>query len=572
MPDKIYKISEAYIQQLKKRDYILIAMMVVLMLAYLAFNLWEDGTNTLATTLICFSSALVLAIPFFLLSGKAVRQWLQAMQVTLTELGIVRLNQKHIENIDYDQITAATFYQDLAGRIKRIDLRTQKERFSFIHLGKMEQLAESIRNRLPDPNLVQTKTRRFILTEPTLVLGTIMLVILLLAWFANFVIPNAFRGIAGVGLIIIAIYQLRADPLIQSRGVKQRNDNKASAIFSILMGLLLLGDGISFWFGPCGLTGRYLFSSGCVAAYEEVDGAAFVPAGTLLLEKRFNNVNARLAPGWPWNKRAQLPHFRYVSGYFVSPDGNLFVSLTSGESGGSQVQFWDLAEEQLVYQILTDGIWNEMNGVVFTPDSRQVALATDSHVEVWDVTTWQQLGRPDAGRRAVAFHPDGRSIATFTAEGDIRWWNIADGTEAGRLEIPASAGIIGNGGLGLAFSPDGQWLAANTLEGTVAFWRLPDGALHHSWQQPTDSTAPVVFSPDGTLLAAAFADEEATQQGYVQLWQVEPFQEWATVEVGKSFDRFNQPDAIHFSPDGRTIALIAQSGGVILFDVAKLEP
>lgn len=278
-----------------------------------------------------------------------------------------------------------------------------------------------------------------------------------------------------------------------------------------------------------------------------------------------------MAPGLPWNEQTVLPQPEYVWGYYVSPDGTLLVSTIRPESGGRQVQFWNLAEKRLVYEILTDDMVREMNSVVFAPDSRFVALATRSHVEVWDTTTWQQVGRSEGGW-AAAFHPDGRSIATPTTEGGIRWWNISEGTEVKQLAMPSSNNNAGGAVNGLAFSPDGRWLAANIGDRRVAVWRLPDGTLYRSWQLPTRTTATVAFSPDGNLLAAGFEDAIEEEEGYLRLWQGEEFQEWDTIAVKGTFNHFNTVDAIRFSADGRRLAVLVYVGGALILDVNKLGP
>ena len=68
--------------------------------------------------------------------------------------------------------------------------------------------------------------------------------------------------------------------------------------------------------------------------------------------------------------------------------------------------------------------------------------------------------------QAVAFHPDGRLIATGDWEGKARLWDATSGTRVGPvLREPASVHA-------LAFSPDGRTLAVGARDGTLTLWPI----------------------------------------------------------------------------------------------------
>ena len=74
-----------------------------------------------------------------------------------------------------------------------------------------------------------------------------------------------------------------------------------------------------------------------------------------------------------------------------------------------------------------------------------------------------------AGFQALAFSPDGRTLAAADKRGDITFWDVASGNpirviHADRDELR-----------GLAFSPDGQTLAVAGVSGMIRLWDFTTG-------------------------------------------------------------------------------------------------
>jgi WD40 repeat protein len=65
---------------------------------------------------------------------------------------------------------------------------------------------------------------------------------------------------------------------------------------------------------------------------------------------------------------------------------------------------------------------------------------------------------------------------------------------------------------GVAFSPDGTMLATASADGTARLWEVPGCTPVSTLTGHTSSVNAVAFSPDGAMLATASAD------GTAQLW------------------------------------------------------
>jgi WD40 repeat protein len=95
---------------------------------------------------------------------------------------------------------------------------------------------------------------------------------------------------------------------------------------------------------------------------------------------------------------------------------------------------------------------------------------------------------------AVAFSPDGNTLASASDDGTIRLWDTATGAHQQTLEGHSDSVNA------VAFSPGGNTLASASLDETIRLWDTATGAHQQTLEGHSGSVREVAFSPDGKCL------------------------------------------------------------------------
>jgi WD40 repeat protein len=294
-----------------------------------------------------------------------------------------------------------------------------------------------------------------------------------------------------------------------------------------------------------------------VTAPEGTHTVAFAPVGSLLAFSTSGGAQTRIRL---WDGiareflRTDLPLGGECLGLAFSQDGRKLVSYARDSN---EVVVWGVpaGTRMATYPVPRFDNYGGTPGIPFAADRdlNLTAVAPQDTIYLIELATgkirWSARATDEAVK-ALALSPDGRLLASGAGFTDpvIRLWDVASGKEVRRLE--GHRVWVG----GLVFWPDGKKLASASADQTIRLWDLsdldnvpPSRVLHGH----TDEVARLALLPDGRTLASGAKD------GSVFLWDTELIAQQRAVETLPE-----KVSAWCFSPDSQSILALDRQGGV----------
>jgi WD40 repeat protein len=254
-----------------------------------------------------------------------------------------------------------------------------------------------------------------------------------------------------------------------------------------------------------------------------------------------------------------------------SPDGKHLAA--TGREG--HLSIWNPETGEASEPFATDDLAD--GPLAFSPDGRTIATCGgDCVLHFWDRTTGtDRLATPEAHLgtvQALLFLDKGKALISGSDDHTVRIWDLSDDpARTGRQQaVLKHSGWIRT----LALSRNQQWLVTgSSYPGTdkepVHLWHVPTGKLRRKFPSPGESISPIGarFSDEGDSILVCWND------GKLKSWDITTTGERAAPEpkflgarpsIASNFAR-----SAVFSPDGRRLAIIGNTPGGV--HVAELE-
>ena len=210
-----------------------------------------------------------------------------------------------------------------------------------------------------------------------------------------------------------------------------------------------------------------------------------------------------------------------------------------------------------------------------TADHRLLVCGGPDFASVWDASDRWTLLRTIGGEQvlpaidddptgppvdavlALAFSPDGTFLASGSGRasrgGEIKLWNVADGTLVRSLDQPHSDTVVS-----LAFSRDGASLASGGTDRLAKMHDVASGATVKSFEGHTGHVLGVAWQANGRRLVTAGADN------VLKVWDVTTGEQQRTIGgLGR------EATGVRFLGEGEEIAATSGDATVRVFNAAS---
>lgn len=244
-----------------------------------------------------------------------------------------------------------------------------------------------------------------------------------------------------------------------------------------------------------------------------------------------------------------------IASVAINPSGEW---LAFGASKLGQLLVWEWQSES--YVLKQQGHYFDMNALAYAPDGQTVATAgEDGKVKAWNARTgfcFVTFSEHSASVSAVEFAKRGQVLFSASLDGTVRAFDLVRYRNFRTFTSPQPVQFSS-----LAVDPSGDVVCAGSQDSfEIYMWSVQTGKLLDVLSGHSAPIPALAFSPNGDRLASASWDRT------VRIWSV-----FGRSRSSETLQLSSEVLALAFSPDGLSLAVSTLDGQISFFDLGSAE-